>query len=213
MPLSVRGARGRCRAAGGPARPCRRGSRLGPPPPRAAPGALRAAGRRWLRLRRAHVSSGPGCPPAARKAAHPPAVRPGSGGGGGSRRRPSGQCWGEHGVLAAEAGARPGAAVGLVLPGAGLLAECAGLPRVLRVQLLAHLVHGIVAGHRLFPRAAEERRGRQCYRDVSTARGRARGRRAGAGGGSCGRGRRGTDPRQRLLLRGQMRCWKPESSV
>ncbi|KAF4804785.1 hypothetical protein TURU_004411 [Turdus rufiventris] len=33
------------------------------------------------------------------------------------------------------------------------------------MQFLADLVHGIVAGYRLLPRAAEERRGRQCYRD------------------------------------------------
>ncbi|XP_063279485.1 uncharacterized protein LOC134564520 [Prinia subflava] len=63
VPLSARGARGRCRA-GGPARRCPPRRPAPAAPPRAAPAAVSAAGRPWLRLRlrRAHVSPGRGVP-------------------------------------------------------------------------------------------------------------------------------------------------------
>lgn len=102
------------------------------------------------------------------KAAHPPIVLLGSG----SRWKTSRQRWsewGRHGVLAAKmAGARLALAVGLVLPGSGVLVERAGLPRVLPLQLLSDVVHGAGARHYLLPCPAAERRGLKCHRNVST---------------------------------------------
>lgn len=69
-----------------------------------------------------------------------------------------GQSWSErHDVLASKTFmAWLGEAVGLVLPSAGLLVGCTGLPHVLPLQLLEDLVCKASTRHSFLPCAAAE---------------------------------------------------------